>query len=52
MGVNTHWQRHAAEDEAAPLPALRQSDPALELIQKPSSKVSDVLLNAKSRNVS
>lgn len=35
-----------------PLPVRRQNDPALELIPKPSSKVSDVLLNAQSRNVS
>lgn len=41
--VNTHWQRHIVR---------RQSDPALYLVQNPSSKVTDVLLNAKSRNVS
>lgn len=29
----------------------KQNDPALEFIQKPSSKVTDVLLNAKSRYV-
>lgn len=34
------------------LPVHWQNDPALELIPEPSSKVTDVLLNAKSRNVS
>lgn len=50
LGVNTHWERHIIEDEAL-LSVHKQNDPALEFIQKPSSKVTDVLLNAKSRYV-
>lgn len=53
MGVNTRWQRHIVEDEAAFSLCCSDSDPCFRARpKKPSSKVRDVPLNAKSRNVS
>lgn len=47
FGVNTHWEKHIAQDEDLFSLCTNRAT----LIQKTSSKIIDVLLNAKSRYV-